>query len=253
MKDRILEHIKTEKITLEVFDSLDSTNDYLKKAALSGALYKTVVFSNYQTAGKGTRSRSFISDRGGVYLSLLLRADFSKFDPTLITPLTAVAVSDSIKEISDKEPKIKWVNDIYLDEKKVCGILCETVTVPKEGIPFIVVGIGVNFSRPENGLNEEIKDIATYIFEEENQSLKEKFIASIIDNFFFYFDRVEEKIFLEKYRSQSFLLGKKVYVHSNDKVTEATAAYIDDDCRLVVEFPDKTLKTLCTGDVSVKI
>lgn len=252
MIENVLKQLHTPDVKMEFFENIGSTNSYLKERALLGADDKTVVIANSQSAGKGTKGRAFISDKGGVYISLLTRADFSEFEPTLITPLTAVAVSDSITQISGRHPKIKWVNDIYLDSKKVCGILCETVFIPGETIPFVVVGIGVNLSKPKDGFKKEIEDIATYVFEEETEEIKEKFVALLIDNFFKYFSEIKEKTFLEKYRSNSLLLGKKIFLINGDSKTEATAVEIDDSCHLVVGFFDGKQKALCSGDVTIK-
>ena len=169
----------------------------------------------------------------------------------MITSATAVAVSDAINEISGKDAQIKWVNDVYLDNKKVSGILCESVIINGE-IAFIIVGIGVNLFKPENDFPPEIKDIATYVLELENPEIKEKFIEILINNFFKYFEDLENKSFLQKYRDKNLVTGREITVISSTGERKGRALLIDDNCRLLVEYPDKTLEYLSSGEVSIK-
>ncbi len=245
--------MKTEQIKIIKLDTITSTNDYLKQLAKSGCPEKTVVIADCQTSGKGTKNRSFISQKGGVYLSILIRPKVQGFDATLITSATAVAVSDAINKISGKETQIKWVNDIYLENKKVCGILCESVFNADGKIPYIIVGIGVNLFKPQNDFPNEIKDIATYIFEKEDINIKEKFISILLDYFFKFIDDLENKTFLQKYREKNLVLGKEICVTCGDDKKIARAIDIDDQCRLLIEFPNKVKKTLCSGEVTIKI
>lgn len=232
-------------------ETVSSTNDYLKQLAKDGIEENTVVIAKSQTQGKGTKNRSFISQKGGVYLSILVRPNLKGFDATLITSATAVAVSDAINEISGKDAQIKWVNDVYLDNKKVSGILCESVIINGE-MPFVIVGIGVNLFKPENDFPSEIKDIATYVLEPENPEIKEKFIEILIDNFFKYFKDLENKSFLQKYRERNLVLGREVVVITACCERKAKALKIDNNCRLLVEYPDKTQEYLSSGEVSIK-
>ena len=207
-------------------ESVSSTNDYLKQLAKGGAKENTVVIANNQTNGKGTKGRSFVSQNGGVYLSVLVKPKLQGFDATLITSATAVAVSDAINEISGKDAQIKWVNDVYLDNKKVSGILCESVIINGE-IAFIIVGIGVNLFKPENDFPPEIKDIATYVLELENPEIKEKFIEILINNFFKYFEDLENKSFLQKYRDKNLVTGREITVISSTGERKGRALLID--------------------------
>ncbi|MBR6565138.1 MAG: biotin--[Clostridia bacterium] len=242
--------MKKEDIKIITLSSVTSTNDYLKNLAKDNETYNIVVIAEEQTNGKGTRGRSFISQKGGIYLSILLRTDLQGFDATAITPLTAVAVSDAIEQISGKKSQIKWVNDIYLDNKKVCGILCESVISSDGKTNYIIVGIGVNLFKPTANFDDSIKDIATYVFEEQNQNIREEFISLLLENFFKYYNALPKKSFFQKYRERNLVIGKKVFINSQ---TQATALDIDNDCRLIVELPDKTKKALSSGDVTVKL
>ncbi len=252
-KENILKKLKNKNIDIILLDLVDSTNDYLKQLAKQGVQENTVVIANSQTQGKGTRQRKFFSKPGGVYLSILLKPCLMGFDATLITSMTAVAVSDSINQISGKSSKIKWVNDVYLENKKVSGILCESVFDPETQEQNIIVGIGVNLFMPDGGFESEIKDIATCVLQDYNSEIMEDFISLILNNFYEYYNDIKSKTHLEKYRERSLVLGKEITVFQNNVTSTATALEIDDNCRLVVEFSDETRKVLSSGDVTIKL
>lgn len=250
--ENILNKIKTQGIDIICLESVDSTNEYLKTLAKKGVKEYTIVISDLQTKGKGTKNRTFISQKGGVYLSILLKSKCTDFDATLITPMTAVAVSETIDKISNENTQIKWVNDIYLNGKKVCGILCESGFYINNN-RFIIVGIGVNLFKPKDDFSPEIKDIATSIFDCENNIIKENFIANLIDTFFEYYCKINEKSFLEKYKNSNMVLGKQIEFSENSIIKTGKAIDIDDNCHLVVELSDKSTKTLYSGDIKIKL
>ena len=247
MKQEILNRIKSKNINLKIYESVSSTNDLLKQQAVNGAKEGTVVLSLAQTDGKGRKGRTFISKKGGIYLSILIRPKNLNFDTTLITSATAVAVSKAIEEISGKKTNIKWVNDILINGKKVCGILCESGVCGNDC--FVVVGIGINVIKPENDFDDEIKDIATAIFEKEDTQLSAKLTAKVVDNFFEEYNSIQNRKFLNDYRKRSIVLGKEVYVSN----TTAKALEIDDKCRLKVEYADGKQEYLSTGEISIKL
>ncbi|MBE6787823.1 MAG: biotin--[acetyl-CoA-carboxylase] ligase [Ruminococcaceae bacterium] len=232
-------------------ESVDSTNDYLKQLVKDTALNNTVVIANNQTKGKGTKGRSFISLEGGLYMSILVHPKTTDFDATMLTSMTAVAVSETIDQISGEKTKIKWVNDIYLNEKKVCGILCE-MGYDSLNKPFVVVGIGVNLFKPKNDFPPEIKDIATYVFSKENKDIKSEFEKVLLKKFFLLSEQLNQKTFLPVYRQKNLVLGKQINVIASSSTRQAVALDIDECCRLLVEYPDKSQEYLSSGEVQIK-
>ena len=152
----------------EKLDTVDSTNDYLVREVDEGKLNKDkILVSKHQTNGHGSNGRSFISDDNvGIYFSLIHFYDDEK-ELKFITQKAAVAVYKFFKDIFDIEMKIKWVNDLYYNDKKVCGILCRNLIKHKA----VVIGIGLDLFENKN-LNEEIKDIAGYIFKNKKDLIK---------------------------------------------------------------------------------
>ena len=238
-----------------VLDDIDSTNNYLKKLAEDGEKENTVVIAKHQSGGKGRMGRSFFSPKSGLYMSILLRPNFSAEKSLFITTATAVAVSDAIDSLSDKSSSIKWVNDVFIDSKKVCGILTEaSIDFETGGLSYAVVGLGVNLYHPADGFPEDIKNIAGTVFDSEiSGDEKAKFAAEIINGFFNIYNNFENSDFMKRYKSKSFILGKKINVIKGDKKIPATAIDIDDEARLLVEYETGERESLFSGEVSIKL
>ncbi len=254
-KEKILKYIKSDKINIEYYDTLPSTNVYLKEQASLGRDEGLTVIAGAQTNGHGRFNRKFHSPKDcGIYMSLLLRPDFADFDATLITTAAAVAVAKAVEDLSSKEAKIKWVNDVLVNGKKVCGILTEGAIDPKIGKPsYVVVGIGINAFCPKDGFDNEIKDIAGFVFDSFDFDLKSRLIAEVINNFISYYEKMPKNSFLDDYRSRSAVTGKKITVIKNGEKTDATAISIDDSCRLLVQYENGDSELLYSGEISIKI
>ena len=146
-------HLHTDGLALTALQSTDSTNTRIRVLAEDGAPEGTVVVAAAQTAGRGRSGKSFLSPAGtGLYMSILLRPALTMGDSLLITTAAAVAVSRAIERVAGCEAKIKWVNDVYVDEKKVCGILTEgALDLENGGLRYAILGIGINICPPDGG------------------------------------------------------------------------------------------------------
>jgi BirA family biotin operon repressor/biotin-[acetyl-CoA-carboxylase] ligase len=234
-----------------LFES-SSTNDDVKAAARAGEPEGLVIIADRQTAGRGRLRRAFFSPDGtGLYMSLLLRPDLSPAGPVLITAAAAVAVAEAVEQISGRSARIKWVNDIYLDGKKVCGILTEGAVGADGKLQYGVLGIGVNVAPPPGGFPEGLRDIACAVFGcGAPEDARARLAAEILSRFH-RFRALEERAFLPAYRERSMVLGKPVQVFLGEEVFPARAVSIDDDCRLIVET-ENGLLPLCAGEVSIR-
>lgn len=240
--------------TVYEYDTLESTNTLLFERGKEGEKDKTVIVARYQTGGRGRRGKSFFSPEGtGVYMSILTRKAISLDKLSYLTPAVAVAVSRAIEGISDKKCDIKWVNDIFIDSKKVAGILTETKCDFEKGrLDFAVIGIGVNLFKPTNDFPDEIKNIATSVFDERNEELRSKLIEKIIFEFDLVLENFDPDSFMDEYRSKSLLDGKKIVIISDGEEKEATALYIDRLARLVVKTKEGEI-ALSSGEVSIRL
>lgn len=260
---------------IHVFKSLESTNLTAKKMALDGAPPGTVVIAGEQTGGRGRMGRSFYSPPdGGIYMSFILKPQFDAAKSVLITTAASVAVCKAIENVTGISCRIKWVNDIYFGEKKICGILTEAVTDFESGhIDYIVCGIGINYS---TSFPEELSGIAGSLFEPPSPSgelstgkeiftgreiSRNRLIAEIINQILKISENLDAKTFIEDYRSRSFVLGKEILIiprAGNDgerNLTEgipAEAVDIDGDGGLVVRYRDGSLGTLNSGEISIR-
>lgn len=232
----------------------DSTNTKAKLLATNGESEWTIVTAERQTSGKGRLTRSFFSPDGGLYMSIILRPSIRPESATFITTAAAVAVSRAIDEVFCVKTQIKWVNDIFLENKKVCGILTEASFNHNSGmLDFAILGIGVNTKRPDCEIPDDIKDIAGFLSDDNCQSKKELLFDKIIAYFKEYYDSIEERIFINEYRKRLMLIGKRITVIKQDETSAATAIDIDNDMRLIVEYEDGRREALLSGEVSVRL
>lgn len=243
---------------LYIYDTLDSTNIRAKQLALENAPHGTVVIARQQTAGRGRLGRSFFSPREGIYISIIVRPDFDLTKSVLVTSAASVAVAESIESICGMDAKIKWVNDIYADNKKVCGILTEGITDFETGqIESLVIGIGVNTTIKD--FPEDLLDIAGAV---EGDYSKSSLAASIISRTLDLMDTIEDRSFISTYREKSLVIGKSVKVFKGvykslpEEELEARPARvldIDENGCLVVLYPDGTRESLTSGEITVRL
>lgn len=197
---------------IQIYKSLESTNKTAKEMAVAGAEHGTVIISDCQTMGQGRYSRSFFSPSGGLYMSLILRPQVLHFEnPTFVTAFAAVSVCEAIESISKKVPKIKWVNDIFIDGKKVCGILTEAVTdFESGGLDWVALGIGINVYTRTEEFPSELQSIATSIYPDKNiAGVRNKLSAEIINRILGFETTPDEVEIFEKYKKRLMILGMK--------------------------------------------
>lgn len=239
---------------IEVLPVTDSTNTYLKELAKkNNSLDKYIVIAEKQTDGRGRFGRSFISPDGeGLYMSILLRPELSFEDTALLTIAAAVSVCEAIEKLTNCNTDIKWVNDILINGKKVCGILSESSIDCKENkISFAVVGVGINVNMKT--IPVEIRDIATSLEKENKNKISRNALASeIINTFDKYAECLTERKYIDYYRKKSVVLGKNIKVVDPDGNYQAKAVDIDDNGCLIIESDNK-IKTLNSGEISVKL
>lgn len=258
VRDNLIENeikdLLNHKGDVIVFDSTESTNTALKQMAADGAAEGTVLIAKSQSKGRGRLGRSFLSKDGGLYLSLLLRPENSAEASLLVTVAAAVSVAQAIEKIADKECQIKWVNDIFLNDKKVSGILCEGAINPQTAaLEYVVLGIGVNIVEPKESFGDELKNIATAIYKEsEKIKILPKLAAEIVNTFMNYYKNLQKKEYMAEYKKRSMLIGKTVtYVKENVLYT-AKVLGIDDNARLLLDQNgDKII--LGAGEVSIRV
>lgn len=240
-------------VDIITFKTIDSTNLTAKKMALEGAKHGTVVLSEEQTQGRGRLGRSFYSPKSsGIYMSILMRPQLDMQSSLLITTAASVAVCRAIEKLTGLQPQIKWVNDIYLNGKKICGILTEAVTNFESGsIEYIILGIGMNVTTSD--FPDEIKEIASALFDNSSKKItRNEIAAEIIYQVFEITNELATKAFMQEYKKRSFIIGSQVNVIQPNETYLATAIDINAQGGLVVRKEDGSVAEINTGEVSIR-
>lgn len=233
-----IKSLSKNDINVLVLDSVTSSNDIAKSMANQSAPEGTIVVAKRQSNGRGRMGRSFISnEENGLYMSIILRPQISASDSVKITVIGAVATLEAIEETSNQSCQIKWVNDIYIKDKKVCGILTEgAFNVESGSFDYAILGIGINITPPENGFENEIENIATSIYEKDApKDYKSRLCALIIDKFFDYYKNIKNEAYIDEYRKKLNLIGKRIVVIRGNEEIEGEVVDIDNDANLIVK------------------
>lgn len=219
------------------FGSLPSTNTYAKEN-IKNLNLPCIITADMQTAGRGRRGNSFYSPADtGLYMTLVFDAPD---DCSLLTPLAAVAVCKALESLKF-EPKIKWVNDIFSNNKKVCGILTEIFN--HNGKNIIALGIGINITTTD--FPEELS-CATSLGREINKINLAKEIAELILEF------PDNKSVTDDYSERLFIIGKEIKYIKNNIGYNATVKGINEACNLIVTLADGSEDILSSGEISIK-
>ena len=266
----IARYLRHPEIRPQVFPALTSTNTVLKSLAAEDAPAGTAVLAVTQTAGRGRLGRSFYSpSASGLYLSLLLRPDLAPADASLLlrpdlapadaprlTSCAAVAVAEAVSGLSGRETGIKWVNDVYMDGKKICGILTEAgIDLESGRVSYVVVGIGINLRAPEGGFPEEIRNIAGAAFDGLSvPDLRNRLAALVLDRLADYAADPFSDALFDAYAKRSFVPGRKITVLAPGKEpVPAEALRLNRDYSLQVRLEDGREEKLASGEVSIRV
>ena len=252
----IKKYLKNPEREITVLARTSSTNAVARELAAAGAAEGSAVIAGEQDAGRGRMGRGFFSPPGtGIYLSLLLRpAGFSAQRTVKITTIAAVAMCEAIEAVSPEHAGIKWVNDIFVRGKKVCGILTEASFGLEDGAAeYAVLGAGVNVYVPEGGFPPELSEVAGAVLERRRDDIKNRLAAEFINRFDEYYFRQDGKAYSEKYRQRSLVTGRRVKVITPAGSEEALALGIDEECRLLVKYDDGSTRALSSGEISVRL
>ena len=236
---------------LELRDRVPSTNALLREQAFSGAPEGTVLLAAAQSQGRGRMGRPFYSPADtGVYLSLLLRPKTGEAAGR-VTTMAALAACQAVSALSGADAGIKWVNDVFLNGKKVSGILTEATFSLEDGTPdYVVLGAGFNLYPPQEGFPEELTGIAGAILPQTVDNGKNKLAALFLQSFWDLYRSPKDH--LPAYKEKSMVLGKDIWVQTPPGQQSAKALDLDEHCGLIVEYPDGTRAVLKAGEVRIR-
>jgi len=256
MPEKIKNRLKTDFMGQKIhyFTEVTSTNDVAKELATSRAEEGTVVVAEVQTCGRGRLGRGWLSPKGGIWFSVILRPEVGAKDVFKITFLTAVAVAKAIRKMFKLNAEIEWPNDVLINGKKVCGILTET-SIRDETADSVIVGVGINANIDINFFPANLKNTVTTLASEVKREVnREKFLQKLLEELEIYYKMFKENKFdsiLEEWKHLNRLFGASVEVVSfNEKIT-GQAVNVDENGALIVRLANGTIRKFFSGDVTL--
>ena len=248
--------LEEEAGRIRVYPSLLSTNRTAKELALAGAEHGTVVLADHQTAGRGRLAREFFSPAGGFYMSLILKPEALPFTQTsFVTAFAGISVCEAIEEVTGKRPGIKWVNDLLLDGKKVCGILTEAVTSFESGtLDWVVAGIGINIHTRTEEFPPELRSLAGSVDPDRQiPGIRNRLAAAILNRMLCPDSSLRQEQVLERYKARLVMLGRKITVMQGNEAWPATALDLDGEGHLIVRKESGEILTLSSGEIRTRL
>ena len=235
---------------IRILKTVDSTNTHAKALAAQGAPHGTVVLADHQTGGRGRLGRSFSSPAGlGIYCSVILRLDAPPRELLRLTPMAAEAVRRAIVQTTGLTPRIKWINDLVLEGKKLCGILTEL----GKTLDHVIVGIGVNCGQQREDFPPELRDTVTSL-SMHRPTEREPVIQAMLQQLRQASDALlhDPRPWMDSYKRHCLTIGKDVQLIRADEIRQAHVDDMDEDGALLVTLPDGTKETVFSGEVSVR-
>lgn len=249
-KEYIEEKLSDLPFKIRVEDIVSSTNTLMKEHGHNNGEEYSVLIASAQTGGRGRMGRSFYSPQNtGIYMSVLLRPK-EGINPLNITTDAAVCCARVFEKLTGEESEIKWVNDIYMHGKKVCGILTESSLGER---PFAVLGIGINVLPPKEGFPDDIKNRAGAVFTEDIPFLRENVVAELLREIFNTYENPARLLLFEEYKKRSIIIGKDILLLRSGGEESAKAIGLNKDYSLIVEKENGEIENINSGDVSIKI
>lgn len=249
-------YLKTENFGKQIiiYNEINSTNTCAKEMASSGISAGTVIVADMQNSGKGRLGRNFVSPKGkGLYMSVIMRPDFDIKTASLITSATACAVAGAVENLCGHDVKIKWVNDLYMNGRKICGILTEaSLGMEMRSLDYAVVGIGINVRSAEGSFSRDLRASATSIEDETGLKIdRNRLCAEVLNSLEKYISEIENRSYIREYRNREILTGNTITANVNGSTIIAFAEGIDDNANLIVKLPDGTIRHLNSGEANL--
>ncbi|MEG1806183.1 MAG: biotin--[acetyl-CoA-carboxylase] ligase [Clostridia bacterium] len=231
------------------YKTIGSTNLEAKSLLSQGKKNNFLIISDEQTNGLGRFGKSFFSPKNSVYMSWALNLESEIVNPHAITCATAVALVDSIAKLTSEKPQIKWVNDILLNGKKICGILTEGV-LDFESARFknVVIGIGINCNQ---NLNDFPQDIQNKVASLQLNVPRNTLIASVINNIY---DNIfkNSSTVMSRYRDNSMIIGKNIIFQPDSDAVRAKVVDLNENGHLIAQKDDGTQFIISSGAIDIE-
>lgn len=230
-------------VRIEAHKSLTSTSELAKKYANEGYGDRYVVFTDLRRIVKNTRSRVSETFERGVYISVLLRPSLFASQAGFLTPLATVALLTALDEYSPKELESGWLSDIYCDGARIGGVCVEGKLDSYKAYEYVIISFSVKLD--EENFPPRMSDMIRKIFEDENISIPFIIAKSILKSFFEVYSELKTPTrYIDVYRKRCALIGKIIKCTENDKKRRCRVLGIGEDCSLLIEAKDKSVKKI---------
>lgn len=237
------------------YDRVSSTNEIAKEIARKTDEAKIVVLAETQTRGRGRFGRQWISPKGGLWFSIILRTEMSPMEAMKLTFITSLAVAETVHEMFDLRAEVKWPNDVLVSGKKICGILTETI-VKDNMVEFAVIGVGINVNIDMKSFPPNLWETATSLKHELGYDVERKaLMASLLQNLEAHYSRLRNgqwDVLLQEWKGLATFLHKQVEVVSFDERYIGEAWDIEESGALLVRLQNGTLKEIVAGEVTIR-
>ena len=252
MTNELIDNYKN--IDFIFLDTVNSTNTYCKEIGESGFNKDTIVISDTQSNGKGTKGRSWISPKGkGLWFSMLLKPSIKLNDINFLTILTSTALHNTFLNFGINT-KIKWPNDIYLNTKKLCGILTES-KIYNNKVEYVVIGIGINLNLELNDFNDELQNKATSLFITIGKYFKrEEILNKFLENFYEQYNELlkgYKNNILKIYKNNSLIINREVSLEYKNSIRRVIPTDILEDGSLLIKNTNNTTEKIISGEISI--
>ncbi|MFP3984929.1 MAG: biotin--[acetyl-CoA-carboxylase] ligase [Candidatus Bathyarchaeia archaeon] len=237
------------------YKTVSSTNHLAKEIAKKSNEEKTVILAENQTSGKGRLGRHWVSPKGGIWLSIILRPKISPREALKLTFIASSAVAKTIQNTFGLEAQVKWPNDVFVNRKKISGILTEATT-QESLVEFVVLGVGINANVNLNSFPNDLRRTVTSLKHELGREVKKRpLIKTLLQNFEHNYKRLQRGMWhtlLQEWKSMAMFLGEQVEIASFGENFAGKALDVDQDGALIIRLDNGELRRVITGDVTVK-
>ena len=240
--------------TIRVLEEVDSTNNAVRELETEKAPHGITVVADSQTAGKGRIGRSFVSPQGtGLYMSVLVRPHFDLEFAPMITAAAACAAAEAVEALCGSKVNIKWVNDLYMNGKKICGILTEaSLGLEMHELDCATIGIGINVLSTGKNFDSELRKKATSIEDETGKKInRNRLCAEVLNRLEPYLGKISDRSFLKAYREREMLTGHRITAMVGNEQLEGEALGIDENANLIIRLPYGEIKYLSSGEANL--
>ena len=237
------------------YDTVSSTNDVAKELAKRGGKEGIVILADEQTRGRGRLNRRWLSPKGGIWLSIVLRPQISPPEASRITFITSSAVAETLRQLYALDPAVKWPNDVLIAGRKVCGVLTEAST--RGGIvQFVVVGLGINVNVDLQVFPSRVRRDVTTLQRELSHAVEPMTLTkTLLQNFDYRYARLREgawRPLLREWKSRATFLHEPVSVTSMHEYLHGEAVDIDEDGALLIRLETGVVKRVLAGDLKLR-